>query len=506
MPKRKLQDIDHSTTTSEVLRSILKTNEKNYDEHAEYESFFKDIFQKQPNVFRRHQDNQGLVNNMDVDEICNFLETCRLLFSSCCRVSKLHDIHTPGNGNHKSSILFAERKIDPPLIMKDQTPLQYDEIQNRYNCNLFAAFLDGCSIIMNHAELVNEPFFLLCQNLQKSFQHVYINTYLTPPQSKAVEAHADDRDVFVIQLFGSKTWKVYEEVPIKYPFANEQVGKGELKVPDSVFRSKLTVDTVLNQGDVLYIPRGFVHEAECTSQGKNQPSFHATVALATHDWSTGKIISDIIQTSITTPKFRMALSPTLLKSSSPEDSCQFQNLEKEVDEILSIVKEKITASAVMEICKTKASLHNENSFRLYSEVNTYLKELSLTNVQSSSPSPIVGPHASLLFKPSSKIKIRSSTPEERNSVPPTFDVDGQIRKSGLSIANDNLCDTLLSLLGFVKDHQNDSFELLHLQDKFRKARGQEEQGENQECDELSLVSFVKCCIELGAMALVEHSN
>lgn len=115
---------------------------------------------------------------------------------------------------------------------------------------------------MNHCDRLCPITVELCEDLQQPFLYAYANEYLTPPASQAVLAHADDRDVFVIQAYGQKA-KVYDEVPIQYPFPPEQVGKNGMSVPDRMLEGPCVVDTVLRPGDVLYIPRGFVHEA-CT--------------------------------------------------------------------------------------------------------------------------------------------------------------------------------------------------------------------------------------------------
>ena len=112
-----------------------------------------------------------------------------------------------------------------------------DEIKSMYGNSPFAAYLDGCSIVNNHADLLLPPLAALCVDLQKSIPHAYVNTYLTPPSAAAVQAHADDWYVFVIQILGEKKWKVYGEVP----FPNEQVGKGGLPVPASVSFAEATL-------------------------------------------------------------------------------------------------------------------------------------------------------------------------------------------------------------------------------------------------------------------------
>ena len=42
------------------------------------------------------------------------------------------------------------------------------------------------------------------------FPAVYANCYVTPENSQTAPAHADDRDVFVLQLEGEKHWTLYD--------------------------------------------------------------------------------------------------------------------------------------------------------------------------------------------------------------------------------------------------------------------------------------------------------
>merc|ERR1712232_1093572 len=116
------------------------------------------------------------------------------------------------------------KQIIQPLFFKGQRPLSEEKLPE-FQRDLFKAYLDGSNIICNHADLSSPWIAMLCEDLQRSFPHVFANAYLTPPGSQAVKPHSDDRDVFVIQLTGTKHWKVYERVPTPYPYTEEQVGK-----------------------------------------------------------------------------------------------------------------------------------------------------------------------------------------------------------------------------------------------------------------------------------------
>lgn len=97
------------------------------------------------------------------------------------------------------------------------------------------------------------------------------NVYLTPPSSQGFAPHYDDIEAFVLQLEGAKHWKVYaprspqEKLPriSSGNFSQDEIGEPIL-------------DVKMEPGDMLYFPRGFIHQAE-TVEGKH--SLHITVSM-----------------------------------------------------------------------------------------------------------------------------------------------------------------------------------------------------------------------------------
>ncbi|KAL7506196.1 hypothetical protein ACHAXN_003481, partial [Cyclotella atomus] len=256
-----------SCNFEEILSSPCKVgldDEVNPSAECSADHFFRQIWQKQPAIFHTSQRQDSKSNalskalSMTCNDVADLLSQCR-------------------------------QGESQPLYFQQGKPVT--DPHGLYSSNPFAAYLDSCSIIGNHADLHHHLIANLCNDLQKTFPHVYANTYLTPPNGHAVEAHADDRDVLVIQIIGQKTWK--------FPFGKEQVGKNGLEVPPSIKSAGLCFgqEIVLQLGDFLYMPRGFVHEAttETMNSGLFMPSFHATIAIATHGWCLSVVLSDTIR-------------------------------------------------------------------------------------------------------------------------------------------------------------------------------------------------------------------
>ncbi len=148
-------------------------------------------------------------------------------------------------------------------------------------------FLDGGSAIINRIDRLWPPIGRLCAAMRADFLHVFAVMYLTPRDSRAVPAHTDDQDVFILQLAGRKAWTVYDS-PIELPCTHEQLGKTEPIAPslwaNELHEPRLNVE--LAPGSLLYLPRGAVHEARCTHAGGS--SLHITFTVQTSDlnWRT----------------------------------------------------------------------------------------------------------------------------------------------------------------------------------------------------------------------------
>lgn len=156
------------------------------------------------------------------------------------------------------------------------------------------AFCDGFSVVVNRVDYLDDGLRGLCRCLAAAtgLPHCYANLYVTPAWHKAVPAHADDRDVLIVQIEGRKQWRVYNDPPVPWPYSHEQAGKdsplGRL--------GPIAIEATLERGHALYIPRGFVHEARAESLS----SVHATLALATHDWSWAAVAADAVKRALDT--------------------------------------------------------------------------------------------------------------------------------------------------------------------------------------------------------------
>lgn len=132
----------------------------------------------------------------------------------------------------------------------------------------------GHTLILDNVQEYHPRLGRFCRTLgQETGERYQTNIYLTPANGKGFTPHWDDHDVFVLQVMGSKHWKVEKTrrtLPLKGTGIEEEARdlRGEL------------YEFTLQQGDMVYIPRGFVHAAECGSEG----SLHVTLGMHPRTW------------------------------------------------------------------------------------------------------------------------------------------------------------------------------------------------------------------------------
>lgn len=141
---------------------------------------------------------------------------------------------------------------------------------------LYHSYAEGDSVVLNFLHKYWEPAARLCRAVESFFHFgAGINAYITPKGAQGFPPHFDTHDAFVLQLAGAKQWRLYEAW-------RELPGEGEDNRP--VPREALGAPTrefELRPGDLLYIPRGYVHEARTTGVA----SVHVTIGVRCLQWS-----------------------------------------------------------------------------------------------------------------------------------------------------------------------------------------------------------------------------
>ncbi|MDP9343729.1 MAG: cupin domain-containing protein [Actinomycetota bacterium] len=144
---------------------------------------------------------------------------------------------------------------------------------------IFREFERGATIVLQGVHRYWLPLARFCRELEIELGHpTQVNAYITPPGSRGLAVHRDEHDVFVLQVFGTKAWQVFEP-------------------DDDAGERRPAVDAEVGPGDCLYIPKGFPHAA--TAQ--RAASGHLTVGILSPTWQ--QVLDEAVAMAATEPEF-----------------------------------------------------------------------------------------------------------------------------------------------------------------------------------------------------------
>ncbi|PWE18751.1 hypothetical protein DDZ18_03930 [Marinicauda salina] len=189
------------------------------------------------------------------------------------------------------SMARAEPRVEPADYLLGDGRVDKGAVARLYG--------EGATLILPQLHRRVRPLAEFCRMLEAVFSaHVQTNIYLTPATAQGFQTHYDNHDVFVLQLEGTKRWRLYDS-PAGVPF------RGERFTPGQFAAGEPTAEFTLAPGDLLYIPRGLMHDAVSEAAG---PSLHVTTGVLVKTWA-DFLLEAISEASLRTPGLRRSLPP-----------------------------------------------------------------------------------------------------------------------------------------------------------------------------------------------------
>lgn len=137
------------------------------------------------------------------------------------------------------------------------------------------SFKNGDTIIFHQLQRRVPALHGLCRAIGKSFSsRVQANVYLTPAGGWGFAPHWDTHDVFVLQVTGRKTWLVHD-TKIALPLRGQGFDSSKYEPGD------VTSTFELEQGSLVYLPRGLIHSAKAGEEA----SLHITLGVTAVTWT-----------------------------------------------------------------------------------------------------------------------------------------------------------------------------------------------------------------------------
>ncbi|CAG9770864.1 unnamed protein product [Ceutorhynchus assimilis] len=169
--------------------------------------------------------------------------------------------------------LHFTRNVDVVLYQNGKKEVM-DEEGRALPAKLWDFYTNGCSIRILNPHTYDQNVHSIIASLQEYFgTMVGTNVYLTPPESQGFAPHFDDIEAFIVQLEGTKYWKLYKPVD-KDVLTRDSSTNFKPEVLGDPF-----MEVELNAGDLLYFPRGTIHEGRTKEDAH---SLHITVSVYQH--------------------------------------------------------------------------------------------------------------------------------------------------------------------------------------------------------------------------------
>lgn len=183
-----------------------------------------------------------------------------------------------------------------------------------YGNNIFPGLLDNDKIFHHYAQGATLSFQIFqkcmeelsrfCNALEARLRfQTQVNIFVTPPDSKGFTAHYDDHSFFIFQIAGKKHWKLYGN-PVELPI---QEFRSSAVTPELEESREIT----LVAGDLLYLPRGFYHEAYTS----NETSVHITLGVFPFTWV--QVLQRLLDQAKQDVNFRRAPGDFLIPGVAP---------------------------------------------------------------------------------------------------------------------------------------------------------------------------------------------
>ncbi len=135
-------------------------------------------------------------------------------------------------------------------------------------------YAEGATLVLQGLHRLWPPLIEYARELGTELNRpLQVNAYLTPPNNQGFSTHYDTHDVFVLQVDGTKQWCIHP--PVLIDPLDQQAWGGRFDEVAATAQGEPAMDVLLQPGDALYLPRGWLHSAR--AQGTR--SLHLTVGI-----------------------------------------------------------------------------------------------------------------------------------------------------------------------------------------------------------------------------------
>jgi len=244
--------------------------------------FFANYWESKPLFIRRAEQGfqgagyyRGLLENRDLEDIIS-----------------ISDARYPAIRLAKDGAYFPPGVYTKDVTVGDLTFRGVPDV-----VKISAEYAKGASVALPALHRTWAPLSALCVRLEDQLDFlVHANAYLTPGRAAGFTPHYDTHDILVLQIAGKKEWRI-DTPPIELPHGSQTFN------PQGFIPGARLVEIEVSEGDLLYLPRGYVHSTT-TSEAH---SAHVTIGINVYTWA--DVAIDLVPSCVEREEFRKALPP-----------------------------------------------------------------------------------------------------------------------------------------------------------------------------------------------------
>jgi len=227
------------------------------------DKFYSEYWEKKPLLISADADHKKRLEGfLTIKSIRHLLSTQSLRYGKDLNVTNFTKTATNSGKKEKRRVTLD--------LLPDQAPTKEEDYILVDAKDVWANFessepSSACTIRLLCPQKYVDPIHSLLSSFEAEFGcMVGANAYLTPPNgAQGFAPHYDDIEAFILQLEGEKHWKVYPPFPGTHNVlprtSSQDFTMKEMK------NHKPVLDITLKEGDVLYMPRGWIHQASTST-------------------------------------------------------------------------------------------------------------------------------------------------------------------------------------------------------------------------------------------------
>ena len=183
----------------------------------------------------------------------------------------------------------------------------------------------------------SSPLPSLVRDMERTLQHPKqsISCYLGRANAAGLGPHHDETEIFTLQVAGRKRWRLFHQVHTDKP-----------AVYDAETLGSPSHEVLLEAGDVLYHPRGWIHDVV----SEDVPSFSITIVIQPVTWK--DVLQRVVDRLGSTSPFVDQLPAGVLLTERASDV-----LSQPFEERLASLREALATVSIDEIVEDLAARH-----------------------------------------------------------------------------------------------------------------------------------------------------